>query len=254
MHEPFITAKMLLGRAKNQLADLREQINTFSDSNTWARIVEKDVDGVTDIHKIRMPTNPSVEWTHIVFETTNNLRSALDQTAFNVAILIGKPDAKSAKFPFGPTEADMLNNLAGGCKDLPPEIRSIFAAFRPYKGGNNTLWALNELVNTKKHKLLIPVAMTSMQVEIPALVRGDPLVMEYFAVDGAKQEITFLRVRSEGQHLKYEVNITPTIAIDHSEEIIRGQHPISLLDAMRGEVERVCMATEAECRRMGLIV
>jgi hypothetical protein len=253
MHEPFITAKMLITRAKHQIADLRDKINAFSDSHTWTRLVEKDVDGVTDIHKIRMPPNPSAEWTHIVFEATNNLRSALDQIAFNVAILDGKPNAKAAKFPFGPTEADMLNNLVGGCKDLPSEIQGLFRGFGPYKGGNNALWALNEIVNTKKHKLLIPVAMTSMRVQVPAIIRGDPFTIETFNIDGAKNEITFLKVAPGGQHLKYEVNITPVIAIDHSEQIIRGQHPIALLDAMTSEVERVGMATEVECRRIGLI-
>src|SRR5262245_30553102 len=107
MHEPFITAKMLIGRARNQIADLRERINAFSGSEAWAHIVEKDVDGTTDIHKIRMPPNPSGEWTLILFEATNNLRSALDQIAYNVAFLIGKPKAKAAKFPFGLTESDM---------------------------------------------------------------------------------------------------------------------------------------------------
>jgi len=244
---------MLVERAKQQIADLREKINTFSDGRTWTHLVEKDVDGVTDIHKVRFPPNPSREWTHIVFEAVNNLRSALDQIAFNVAILVGKPNAKAAKFPFGPTEADMLNNLAGGCKDLPPEIRAVFRGFDPYKGGNNVLWALNELVNTNKHKLLIPVAMTSTRIQIPDAMNANAFASNVGTYDASKNEMTLLKVAVGGQHLKYNMEITPTIAIDHTEDIIRGQHPITLLDAMANEIERVGMATEAECRRLGLL-
>jgi len=253
MHEPFITAKMLISRAKKHIAELRGSINSVLDGNSWPHFVKKDTDGVTDIHGVRIPPNDSANWTLIAFDACNNLRSALDQTAFNVAILIGKPDAKAAKFPFGPTEFDMLNNLAGGCKDLPPEIQALFKTFRPYKGGNNTLWALNELVNTKKHKLLIPFGLSTANFKIPDAMNGNPFASNFFRFDGFKNKITLLKVAPGGQHLKYEVHITATIAVDHAEEIIRGQHPIALLDACTSEVERVGMATEAECIRLGLM-
>jgi hypothetical protein len=45
----------------------------------------------------------------------------------------------------GPTEDAVRNNAKGGCKDLPAEITMLFEGFKPYKGGNNALRALNEI-------------------------------------------------------------------------------------------------------------
>src|ERR1700730_12081805 len=72
----------------------------------------------------------------VLFDAVNNLRAVLDQTGYSSAIASKRPSFKAVKFPFGPCEQDFLNNLAGGCKDLPPEIRALFKEFKAYKGEN----------------------------------------------------------------------------------------------------------------------
>jgi hypothetical protein len=47
-------------------------------------------------------------------------------------------------------------------------------------------------------------------------------------------------------------NVTITVAID-AIDAVRGQPAVSVLDTMRSIVERILMATEAECRRLGFI-
>ena len=44
-----------------------------------------------------------------------------------------------------------------------------------------------------------------------------------------------------------------SIVIRDSEEFVDCKSPVTLLDAMSDEVERVLVGTEAECRRIGLI-
>jgi len=68
-----------------------------------------------------------------------------------------------------------------------------------------------------------------------------------------KNEIVFLAIRPGSEIAGYDANVSYTVALDDIDEIIEGQHPVAVLNAMAGEVERILMATEAECRRIGLI-
>jgi len=161
MADLFASPKNMLRRAKYHINDLNTQISAFMHDKPWSHVIEKDVDGITDLHKVKFNKRLSDDLPGIVFDAANNLRPVLDQMAFAIAVVhTGKINPTSAKFPFGPTESKMLNNANGGCKDLPPVIQALFEGFRPYKRGNDALWALNELANTPKHKILIPLRWT----------------------------------------------------------------------------------------------
>jgi hypothetical protein len=243
----------MLARAKRQVADLDTQIKAFAKEKPWSHVVEKDPTGATDIHKVKFTARLSDDLPHIVFEAANNLRAVLDQLGFAAANLAGNKDPKSCKFPVGPTKEAMLNNSKGGCKDLPAEIRTLFEGFNPYKGGNNTIWALNELANGPKHKLLSPIAIGGSGMFVKSLtVVGGPMVIPFPRWDSDKNEIEFLRTGA-GADVQYNINIAFSVALDNVEEVIRGQHPVTALSTMGGEVDRILAATEAECRRIGLL-
>src|SRR5436190_12345909 len=158
MADIFSSPRQMLRNAKRHLANLEIEINRFGEEKPWAYVIEDDPDTPTKIHKVKFTKQLSEFLPGIVFDCANNLRPVLDQTAFAIAVRHTRNSRpKSAKFPFGPDELHMLNNLSGGCKDLPTEIRDLFKSFKPYKGGNNALWALNELCNVPKHMLLYPV-------------------------------------------------------------------------------------------------
>jgi len=156
----------------------------------------------------------------------------------------------------------MLNNAKGACKDLPAEITSLLISFKPYKGGNNALWAMNELCNSPKHKLLYPVSLAGGQTIItPTGNRRFDLSpdgqferFEFFPPrwDRDKNEL-ILGYMPSRLKFKGDFDVTFTVALDDVDEVVRGQHPVGVLRAMAGEVERVLMTTEAECRRIGLL-
>jgi hypothetical protein len=257
MSDLFKSPRRMLGRAKHHIADLEAQINSFIKDKPWTALIETDVDGVGQVFKIRFTERLAEDLPNIVFDCANNLRSALDQMAYAIGIRhTGIPNPKSAKFPFGPTEADMLNDKAGRCKDLPAEISSLFAAFQPYKGGNNAIWALNELCNTPKHKMLYPLAMGAGigmggNASVNTIVELVPWTVGW---NSEKNELILVRIRDpSGIKGQLNFNGTVTVALDDVDQVIRGQHPVKVLRAMIGEVERVLVTTERECRRIGLI-
>jgi hypothetical protein len=182
--------------------------------------------------------------------------------AFAIAVVhTGKSNPTSAKFPFGPGKPDMVNNAKGGCKDLPPVIRALFEACCPYKGRNNALWALNELANTPKHKILVPLAIGggAIGVTFRGFVPGRPVTITSSMRIGPskwdrdKNEIVFLAIGPDSEIAGYDANVSYTVAFDDIDDLIKGQHPVAVLNAMASEVERILRATEAECRRIGLI-
>jgi hypothetical protein len=263
MPDLFDSPKRMLNWARRRIAELEGEISAFTRQKPWAIVSEVDGDGVTDVFKVKFTKTLSEDIPHIVFDAVNNLRPVLDQTAFAVAVRHTRNDSpKSAKFPFGPTEFDMGNNAKGGCKDLPPEIVSLFKSFKPYKGGNKALWAMNELCNPPKHKLLRPISLAGGQTIIQPLgeqtfhlsPNGEYERFEFFPPkwDRTKNELVFAYMPSRLK-FKGEFNVAFTVALDDVDETVSGQHPIAALNAMAGIVESVLVATEAECRRIGLI-
>jgi hypothetical protein len=189
---------------------------------------------------------------NIVFDAANNARSALDQVAYTTAQLRGVSQPKSAKFPFGPTKEYMCNNARGGCKDVPPEIVTLFKSFKPYKEGNNALWGLNELANTPKHKLLVPVSIGNASFFKTLTLRNVfPPTPIKPVLNREKKELIIIKVHP-ATDVEYNLNFRLTIALDQVDDVLRSQHPVALLRTMAGEVQRVLMATKAECRRIGL--
>jgi hypothetical protein len=246
----------MLGRAKRHLADLEAQISAFARDKPWSIVIEKDVNGITNAVKVKFTQRLAEDLPNIVFDCANNLRSVLDQTAFAVGVKhTGAPNPKSAKFPFGPTETDMLNNLAGGCQDLPPEIRNLFAEFKPYKGGNNALWAMNELCNAPKHKMLYPVVIGGGGWALGgnATIGAGGISFPPTVWDSEKNEIIYAKFPDGAIQGNVNFNLTFTVALDEVDEVIRGQHPVKTLRAMTGEVERIFVTKERECRRINLV-
>jgi hypothetical protein len=248
----FTSPNKMLNRGKRHISDLETQINSFIHDKPWSRVVEIDVDGVTELHKIKFTKTLSEDMPHIVFDAANNLRSALDQTAFQIARRhTGIDNPKSAKFPIGPTESDMLNNLAGGCRDLPAEIQALFRTFKPYKRGNNVIWALNELCNAPKHKILVPVELSGGTITVSDGSFQGPVAATW-DWDREKNEITYMKTRV-GEASTYNLDFALGIAFDNVIQVIDRKSPVAVLRAMAGEVERVLMAAEVECLRIGLI-
>jgi hypothetical protein len=100
------------------------------------------------------------------------------------------------------------------------------------------------MANIKKHAILIPVGFgrTLTWDDTSGVIPGN--------WDVKKNEITFRTINADSQS---QLNFTYTIAIRDEEEIIDGQPPVALLNAMSAEVGRVLTDTEAECQRVGFI-
>lgn len=186
-----------------------------------------------------------------MFDAVSNLRACLDQMTDEVATKHRGQNRNRAYFPIrdeATVWAERISKLEG---DLPPEVLTLFGWFQPYKGGNDTLWALNHLANVNKHAKLIPVgtgvgAMLSFPDGRPPLGEFVTIPPELYRSD----EIPILAV-APGTDAP-PIDVRCFIAIDHDEVIVKRRQPASLLHTMSGYVSSILHDTEAVCREIGM--
>jgi hypothetical protein len=250
--DPFQSSKYSIEHAKRRIRELESEIVAFSKTNPCAMVVEHDAKTAEDVHKVKLVKPVPAALSGIAFDTVNNLRSALDQAGFAVAVAGGKR-GKNAHFPFGLTLIEVENRKKGRSKDIPKEIFDVMVSAKPYKGGNHLLWAVNKLSNTNKHEVIIPMAMASGNVtRFTGTVIKGPFQIKAPRWDWAKNEMEVMRSGHGGEHnMKFQVAFFVAIG---NVDVLGCQPAVGILNAASSEVERVLMTIEAEARRIGLIV
>ena len=279
MADVFSSARSVLRRADRHIDELASEISRSSPDEPYRYIVEKDVDGVRDVHKFKFSEQFSNDIACIMFDAVNNLRACLDQIAFAVAAANGVPDRKRNKFPIAP-DAEKFNTELRRLKGVPGKVKSLIESFKPYRSGDDTLWALTCICNVNKHLRLVPVSFgnatlkrsidetptrkdctTENTLGIVAEVRsvgfsisGD-VSADNPSWDPDTQELTVAVIGPDdaGASIPMQAEFGYSIEIRHSEELIDGQDPIALLRSMRQKVHQILTDIEAECRVNGLI-
>ncbi len=254
MVDPFESSRLKIARAKEHIEDLERQIHTFAQTKPYKRFTEVDPESRDRIlHKIQFVGGLPRSFAVIVGEVINALREALDNAGYAVAIAAGKINPRFCMFPFGGSPAKFETNALGNCKDVPQEIIALFRRFKPYKGGDDLLWALSRISVGNKHKIgIIPctTGFVNSTVNITGGQVGKPFYFQFlFRWDGAKQEATLAASNSD---LAVNGDISFFIAFDQV-EVVGGKPVISVLNKLVGVVEGIFLAIEAESRRLGFV-
>ena len=270
MTDIFESPRWTLERARHHIRDLNQVVRDFIDPSPWTYVVDKKFKPGKEVHKIVFTRKLPYGAACMLFDAANNLRTVLDQVGHASSIAAGivpptKTDPKityKTNFPFGDTLAQIENHRDGrkGYRHLPPEVLNLFLGFKPYEGGNDTLWALNKLCNTKKHCALVPITVLDARANFSAtLPDGTPIGIDGTPTeDGAfkgwdpdKPEMILVTVPAglDPQvrgHFGFQVAISDI-------EVLRRRPTIEVLNDMTSIVESILMATEAECRRLRFI-
>lgn len=237
--------------AKHRIKDLESQTAAFEDAKPYENVTEPDTERPnTTIHKIRLRMPFPDFLSEMAANIAADLRESLDQAGYAIAVDIGKPNALNTAFPFADSVAN-FENAIGRCKDLPEDIRALFRSFKPYKGGDDLLFALNRICVTNKHRVLVPVGIS--------LVRGRGIATTFntgwfetaspLAWDSAKNQIILARSATDSN---FHCNFNVTLDVCFGEiEIVRGKPAIVTFNQLVSVVESVLLGLEAEARRLG---
>jgi hypothetical protein len=234
-------------------APLSSKGRPFFKRAPYARVVEPDPNGVNQLHKIRLTRQIPAKMTSVAVEAIENLRSALDQAGYITAVRSGLVEPKGAYFPIADSAAQLETDVIGRrrCKDLPPDILTLFRSFKPYKGGNEPIWALNRLCNHSKHRILSAAMHCDHFRSIAPTYLSGNAAIPMPAWDHEKNEMIFGAV-SPGGDFKYDFEFSFYLTFSEVPELV-GIPALPMLDATIHEVDGILAATEKEARRLGLI-
>ena len=174
-------------------------------------------------------------------------------TAVPVARLADLP-IEDVHFPFCKSAADFKSRIRSCCKGFPEAIMRLFDSFEPYGRDDNLLFAINELCNASKHRLIVPVN-SFVGVNLPyieAIGGTKPIrIMEGFHETDGENEITYA-ITERGLKWKHHAQFSFGIAFGKV-GAIEGREVRTEVPGMVRAVAKVIDDTEAETRKIGLI-
>jgi hypothetical protein len=257
MSDPFASSRSRLAWAKETLIpDLNKRLWEFNNLNPYAKVIEPDPQKPDwEIHKIKLVQPFPEAFANIASDVVVNLRSALDNAGYAIAVATGKPDARNTAFPFAKDVANMASSI-GRSADLPKEIQSLFCGFQPYRGGNDFLWALNELCNGNKHKFLTSMGTIMWRGAVAVKGFGRPFSMpDPHKWDSANNEMVVVRlgpIQVPDATWNYDFDFFPFVAINEI-PVVEGKPVLAVLSQFCLIVNNILTAIEAESRRLGIV-
>jgi len=139
----------------------------------------------------------------------------------------------------------------GRAKDLPKEIQSLFCGFQPYLGGDDLLWALNEICITDKHKIAVPIGHALVKGPMGLQGTGRFWTPDRPVWDRTKNEMVIIGF---GPSAKYTYDFKFQLFVAFNEvKVVDGKPVFAVLNTLCRKVESILMGIEAESRRLGII-
>jgi hypothetical protein len=151
-------ARLKIERAKKHIADLDAQRVAFLGTDPYYGVPKFNAEAnCTEYILQSLPVIPD-SIPLILGDAVHNLRSALDYVACELVRSVNvEPD--KVYFPISDGPEKYEGNSGGQTNGIPPEAKKDIDRMRPYRGGNNSLWAIHKLDIIDKHRLLLTVGM-----------------------------------------------------------------------------------------------
>lgn len=253
MFENLKSASEILDDASAQIEEFERQVASFFDSQPYQRVVEHDAKTRSDTHKIKLTREIPGQFRSNARHIASDIRSSLDHIGYASAIATGKSNPRKTHFPFARSAGEAGNVKKRNCKDLPNEIFDVFWSFQPYLGGDDTLWALNEIANCNKHRSVVPVGH--------GLSGGQ--MMTNFSCDGMCHEMAFppnwdaekneaiLCVVDSTANTNYNLQLGFDICFGDI-DVLRRQPVIPVLKYLRDIARNIVHAADSEGVRIGI--
>lgn len=240
-----------VARAETHIRDLEREIGIYHGSGPYERVIEVDPNDPSKcFHKFKLTKPMPSVLDCIMSDAVHNLRDALDVAGYAIAIATGKTNPLHTAFPFAPSAERFEEVIQGRCKDLPDEIRSVFRTYKPYRGGNDFLWALNYIGVHSKHTMLAPLGSVYESGDMSVVGKTFVEIPVNPVWDRAKNEVIFARF-STGVEIHYHFGFTFLVAFDQT-PVVGGEPVLGILDYFTGLVEHILSSLEAECQRLGI--
>lgn len=166
---------------------------------------------------------------------------------------MGKNNPKKAMFPFAKSADEESNVRKRNCKDLPEEIFNEFWNFKPFIGGDNILWSLNEIANCNKHRAIVPVGHGLSGSQMVRNFHCDGLCHEIMLPtrwDVSKSEAIICVVDSKAT-VTYDMQLGFNLCFGEI-DVVKGQPVINTLKYLLQKAKEVIESSEIKGKEIGL--
>jgi len=259
LDDPFQKSRYGIEDAKRRIGEFELGSIAFAESHPYAIVTEPSADGTQEVHKVKLtqPLPPTL--CRIAVDAVSDLRGALDRAAYACTIAsMGDRDTSRVRsfFPFGDIAKQPPSDRSarGSSADIPNEIFDLMASFTPYEGGDDLLYALNQLCNTQEDKIVVPVCTQAGPTtfrNFKMLQNPGTVVMHTPEWDATKNEMVLITAATGTEYSYDKLQIAVYVATAHA-TVVGGQPAVDVLDALLGRVESILVAVEAEAHRIGL--
>lgn len=152
------STKLKIDGADDHLKDLSTLINAFFHSDPHPFRSYVDTEGTKQVFKVQLLNDLPGPIYARIGDVLSNTRSALDHLASALAVRNGST-AKGANFPIARDQQTFEGKGVQGKEQMfGKEAWSAICGLKPYRGGNDLLWSLNELRNIDTHETVVPIA------------------------------------------------------------------------------------------------
>jgi hypothetical protein len=159
----IILLRIKIERAKQHISDLEIELGNTRGRYKEVRLLEKDPDfGNTFLAWKNLPIY-SFESLAIAGDAIHNIRSSLDQLAYQLAVAgTDRTPRRTVCFPIAKDRDTYEAEKARKVKGIRPEAVELIDRLKPYKGGNDMLWRIHELDNIDKHRYVFTVGKNAL--------------------------------------------------------------------------------------------
>lgn len=156
--DPLDDARTKVRRANKQIKSADVLIHNYLFAKPYEIVIEHDIAAAKKTARLRFRSEIPDEADEAVESALQNLRSALDYIANAIVLRLGPPPVKveAISFPIWKSESAFLDPGAQGSirKIGGSDWLAFLAVQKPYRGGNDALYALNAANNIEKHRHL----------------------------------------------------------------------------------------------------
>src|SRR5436190_15222019 len=153
------SGRVKIERAKEHIANLETEIPAFGKGDFYTAVPNIDKQTGEVVIRLRVRERPPPRWGAVAGDAVHNLRSALNilwRTVWSVTV---RDENRKDSFRIFDSADAFKTRFRGKQQGGRQPVVDILQALKPYKGGNDLLWMLEEINNTDKHRMLIPILM-----------------------------------------------------------------------------------------------
>jgi hypothetical protein len=176
MRDDLLEAYAAADWAISHLEGFQRRLKTWIDHPPYSLVEEPHPEMGKKLFKLRVDSPLPATFNAEVGAIINTIRTSLDLLASALARRNGKKPSADRHFPIYPSLYDFIDplNVAKRKDWLSERERSLIEKLKPYRGGNDRLFALHHFDVTRKHERLIEVRIvpTAISVSPVAYAQG----------------------------------------------------------------------------------